>query len=174
MWTFRTGTHDFLCAFIDKHNAPIQSSFTRVKERPVWLFLARGLKVFLLLFVCTYGHARMATHVRARESEGTAWVVVVSGTVWRFFFFFALTATHIQARTYGHAPTGTHLRTYTRTNTRQCVSVCVCLLSNSKTIKPSSLKLCVHPNKTPRKCKSENWVFGLIKTPLLKIINGLI
>ena len=42
---------------------------------------------------------------------------------------------------------------------------CVCLLHNSKTIKPSSLKLCMHTKKTLRKCKSENWVFGLIKRP---------
>ena len=34
------------------------------------------------------------------------------------------------------------------------VSVClsVCLLHNSKIIKPSSLKLCMHTKKTPRKC----------------------
>ena len=53
----------------------------------------------------------------------------------------------------------------------QCVSVSV--LHNSKTIKPISLKLCMHTKKTPRACMSENWVFGLIKTPLLKVINGL-
>ena len=78
----------------------------------------------------------------------------------------------------------------------------VCLLYNSRTIKPRSLKLCMHTKKTPRKCKSENLVFGClvktvkmksemniksenlvfgpkililrIKIPLLKIINGLI
>ena len=49
--------------------------------------------------------------------------------------------------------------------------MCVCLLHNSKTIKPNSLKLCMHTKKTPRKCKSENWVFRLIKTSLLKKIN---
>ena len=52
--------------------------------------------------------------------------------------------------------------------------MCVCVLHNSKTIKPSSLKLCMRTKKTPRKCKSENWVFGFIITPLLKIIKGLI
>ena len=41
--------------FIDKHNVPIQSSFTRAKERPVWLF-----ERFFFWF------ARMATHVRPR------------------------------------------------------------------------------------------------------------
>ena len=50
----------------------------------------------------------------------------------------------------------------------------VCLLHNSKTMKPSSLELCMHTNKTPRKCMTEKWVFELIKTSLLKIINGLI
>ena len=61
-------------------------------------------------------------------------------------------------------------------DTNKCVCVCVCVrvLHNAKTIKPSSLKLCLHTKGTPRKCKSENWVFGLIKSPLLKIINGLI
>ena len=54
------------------------------------------------------------------------------------------------------------------------MSQCVCLLRKSKTMKPRSLKLCMHSKKTPRQCKSENWVYGLIKTPLLKIINGLI
>ena len=49
----------------------------------------------------------------------------------------------------------------------------VCVLHNSKTIKPSNLKLCMYMKKTPRKCKSENWVFGLIKTPLLKITRRL-
>ena len=47
------------------------------------------------------------THVRARESEGTACVVVVSGTRFEIFLFcfvlFARTATHERARTYGHA-----------------------------------------------------------------------
>ena len=33
--------------------------------------------IFIVIF-CTYGHARTGTHVRARESEGTAFVVVVS------------------------------------------------------------------------------------------------
>ena len=56
----------------------------------------------------------------------------------------------------------------------RCVNACACLLHNSKTMKPSSLKHCMHTKKTPRECMSENWVFGLIKTPLLKIINGLI
>ena len=55
-----------------------------------------------------------------------------------------------------------------------CVCVCVCVLNNSKTMKPLSLKLCIHSKGTPRKCKSENWMFGLIKTSFLKIINGLV
>ena len=55
-----------------------------------------------------------------------------------------------------------------------CVYVCMCLLHNSKAMNPSSLKLCMHTKDTPWKWKSENWMFGLIKTPLLKIINGLI
>ena len=39
-----------------------------------------------------------------------------------------------------------------------CVYVCqcVCPLHNSKTMKPSILKLCMHTKKTRRKCKSEN------------------
>jgi len=52
-----------------------------------------------------------------------------------------------------------------------CVRACV---HNSKTMKSSSRKLCKHSKGTPRKCVSENWVFGLIKTPTLKIINGLV
>ena len=55
---------------------------------------------------------------------------------------------------------------------RACVRVCVRVHHNSKT--KTILKLCMHTKKTPRKCKSEYWVFGLIKTPLLKRINGLI
>ena len=43
----------------------------------------------------------MATHVPARESEGTACVVVVSGTLFESVFFFC---------TYGHARTATHVR----------------------------------------------------------------
>ena len=35
---------------------------------------------------------------RERESEGTACVVVVSGTRFESFFLFARTATHVQAR----------------------------------------------------------------------------
>ena len=51
----------------------------RAKELPVWLlFLARGLKVFYFL------------HVRARKSEGTACVVVVSGTRFEKGFFFSM------------------------------------------------------------------------------------
>ena len=70
-------------------------SHARAKERPVWLlFLARGLKVFFF--------ARIATHVRARESEATACVVVVSGTrIERKKKFFC---------TYGYAHTGTQER----------------------------------------------------------------
>ena len=68
----------------------------RAKERPVLLF-----ESFFFWF------ARTATHVRAHESEGTACVVVISGTRFeRFFnvcFFFARMATHGQPRTYGHA-----------------------------------------------------------------------
>ena len=43
-------------------------------------------------------------HVRARESEGTACVVVVSGTRFESFFilFFILVCTHVRPRTYGH------------------------------------------------------------------------
>ena len=51
-----------------------------------------------------------------------------------------------------------------------CVRVCVHVLHNSKTIKPSSLKLCMHTKKTPRKCMSENWVSVSMKTHLLKIM----
>ena len=50
--------------------------------------------------------AHTATHVRARESEGTACVVVVSGT--RFESFFCCFVCM-----YGHARTGTHLRACT-------------------------------------------------------------
>ena len=55
------------------------------------------LKVFF--FFCTYGHARTVTHVRVCKSEGTACVVVVSGTwlAFLFFIFFARTATHVRA-----------------------------------------------------------------------------
>ena len=45
------------------------------------LFLARGLKVFFCLFFLG------GLHVRARESEGTACVVVVSGSQFESFFF---------------------------------------------------------------------------------------
>ena len=45
---------------------PIQSLFTRAKERPVGLlFLARGFESFFLVFI----FARMATHVRACTSS---------------------------------------------------------------------------------------------------------
>ena len=87
-------------------------------------------------FFCTYGHActgmreqrnglcgcfwqavlkylffsffppRTATHIRARESKGTACVVVVSGA--RFESFFLFVCLHVRPRTYGHAPTGMH------------------------------------------------------------------
>ena len=87
----------------------------------MWLlFLAR----FEYFFFCTYSHARTgmrerrnglcgclkgfvffwfartATHVLAHESEGTACVVVVSGTRFEsfFLFFFVRTATHVRAR----------------------------------------------------------------------------
>ena len=74
------------------HVRPRTYGHARAKDRPVWLlFLARGLKVFLFYFF-----ARTATHVRARESEGTACVVVVSGMRFESFFFFG---THVQART---------------------------------------------------------------------------
>ena len=53
-------------------------------------------EIFFFFFALT------ATHVRARENEGTACVVVVSGT--RFESFFCLFVC-----TYGHARTGTHL-----------------------------------------------------------------
>ena len=62
----------------------------------MWLILARGLKVFFVFF------ARTAMHVQVRESEGTACVVVVSGSRFESFFFFARTGTHVWARTYGH------------------------------------------------------------------------
>ena len=56
------------------------------------------LLFFFLIF------ARTATHVRARESEGTACVVVVSGMRFEsFFFVFFCTATHVLPRMYGHA-----------------------------------------------------------------------
>ena len=54
------------------------------------------------------------------------------------------------------------------------VSPSVRLLHNDTTMESSSLKLCMHTKGTSKKCTSENWVFGLIKTPLLKIINGRI
>ena len=44
------------------------------------------------------------TRVRARESEGTACVVVVSGTQFEFVLF----CLHVRPHTYGHAPTGMH------------------------------------------------------------------
>ena len=49
----------------------------------MWLFESC---FFVCLFFCTYGHARTGTHVRARGSEGTACVVVVSGPRFEFFF----------------------------------------------------------------------------------------
>ena len=78
------------------HVQPRTYGHARAKEWPVWLFMARSLKVFF--FFCTYGHARTATHVRARESEETACVVVVSGTRFERFFFFL----HVRPCTYGH------------------------------------------------------------------------
>ena len=56
----------------------------------------------------------------------------------------------------------------------QSVNQTVCLLHTSKTMKPLSLKLCMHTKGTPRECTSEYWVFALIKTLLLKIMSGLI
>ena len=78
------------------HVQPRMYGHARAKKRPVWLlFLARGLKVFFWFF-STYGHARMATHVRTCESEGTACVIVVSGTWFESFFYFFFCM-------YGHA-----------------------------------------------------------------------
>ena len=72
----------------------------RLRERRnglVWLlFLARGSKVFIyfliFLFARTATHvwARTYGHARAKERPG---VVVVSGTRFESFFFFARTAT---------------------------------------------------------------------------------
>ena len=59
---------------------------------------------YLLIYFCTYGHACTGTHVRARESEGTAGVVVVSGT--RFESFFFVFFLNVRPRMYGHARTG--------------------------------------------------------------------
>ena len=84
----------------------------------MWLlFLARGMKVFcffctsrlkvtidvtiLLLFARTATHVQAGTHVRARESEGTAYVVVDSGTLFEFFLFFFIFFLHVRPRMYG-------------------------------------------------------------------------
>ena len=48
---------------------------------------------FFFIFIFFFG-----LHVRARESEGTACVIVVSGS-WFESFFFPRTATHVRART---------------------------------------------------------------------------
>ena len=59
------------------------------------------IDVTILLFF-SFFFARTGTQVRARESEGTACVVVVSGTGFEsFFVFFAHTAKHVRARTGG-------------------------------------------------------------------------
>ena len=93
----------------------------------MWLFLARGLKVFFISFlVCTYGHARTATHVWARESEGTACVVVASGMRFESFFF-ACTATHVWPHMYGHTRTATHVRACESEGT-----VCVVVVSGMR------------------------------------------
>ena len=47
------------------------------------------------------------THVRARESEGTA-CVFVSGSRFESFFFLLFFGLHILPRTSGHARTGTY------------------------------------------------------------------
>ena len=62
--------------------------------------------------------------------------------------------------------------------------VCICasmLVSQSvyvgcvsTTMKPISLNLCMHTKGPPREFMRKIWVFGLIKTPILKIINSLI
>ena len=44
-----------------------------------------------------FGFAHRATHVQARESEGTACVVVVSGSRFESFFYFYFL--HVRART---------------------------------------------------------------------------
>ena len=65
------------------------------------VFLGGGLHVRSR----TYGHAHTGMHVRARESEGTA-CVVVSGMRFEFFLFCFVC-------TYGNTCTGTHLRACT-------------------------------------------------------------
>ena len=50
-----------------------------------------------------------------------------------------------------------------------CVRQSISLLHNSKTMKPTVPKLCMHTKGTPRWCMNEKWVFGLIKTPHLKM-----
>ena len=67
-----------------------------------WLAVWKFFFHYYYFLVCTYGHARMATHVRARESEGTACVVVVSGSRFECFLFvclFARMATNLRACT---------------------------------------------------------------------------
>ena len=44
-----------------------------------------------------------------------------------FFFFFARTATHVRARTYGHARTGTHVTAPTSPSIIPAISLCVCV-----------------------------------------------
>ena len=78
---------------IYKHNAPIQSSFTRAKERPVWLF--ESFFFFLHVRPRTYGHAR--------AKERPVWLLFLARGLKVFlFYFFARTATHVRAHTSLH------------------------------------------------------------------------
>jgi len=43
-----------------------------------------------------------------------------------------------------------------------CVSVCMSVFHNSKTMKPSGRKVCMHTKGTPRECMNGNWVFWYV------------
>ena len=84
------------CLFIYfLHVRPRTYGHARAKERPVWLFLVCGLKKNYLFIFCSYLHAR--------ESEGTACVVVSDTRFESFFYLFTFC-------TYGHSLTGTRER----------------------------------------------------------------
>ena len=81
----------------------------RAKERPMWLlFLASDLKVFYYYYNFFF-FARTGKRERRKGLCGCCFW----HAVWKFFFFFARTATHVRPRTYGPARTGPHVRART-------------------------------------------------------------
>ena len=88
---------------------PRMYGHARAKERPVWLFLASGFKVYIYFF-SFFLHVRMFLasmygHVRAKERP-VSLLFLARGLSFCFLG---------GACAYGHTPTGTHLRACTST-----------------------------------------------------------